>query len=101
MPICQKNQVSSPKVDSVRSLRSYDNQTFAVFLKVGLASRPFRGKACYQRDDLLGNILRIHVSGELFGKPDIIIVEDEWNGLITDGREHGCDHSLMLVPKGW
>ena len=81
MPAHPKNHIRSPKTDSGRSLRRYDNRTFAVFLKIGPDNPAIRGKACYQRDDSLGNILRIHISEHPLGEPDIIVVESEWNGL--------------------
>ena len=37
---------------------------------------------------------------DLYGQPDIIVVEDEWNGLITDGANMAAIICLTPVPKG-
>jgi len=94
-----RNQEKSPTTQSKSSLSRYDNGSFAVFVESGQVRRVLRGTAHYQRDDLLGGILRISLSSGCPGRPDIIVAEDEWNGLIVDGRAHGCDYCLMLMPE--
>lgn len=93
-----RNQRRSPTPQPSGSLSRYDNASFAVCLESGPTRRVLRGTAHYQRDDMLGGILRITLSGDCPGRPEIIVAEDEWNGLIVDGREHGCDYCLMLIP---
>ena len=95
-----KNQKKSPKTRSRSSLSHYDNGSFAVFVESGQVRRVLRGTAHYQRDDLLGGILRISLSADCPGRPDVIVAEDEWSGLIVDGRAHGCDYCLMLMRQG-
>lgn len=85
---------TNPASESVKGFKRYDQCRFAIFL--GLA-HPLIGKAHYQRDDSLGNILRFSLEPETVGKPDIIIAEKEWNGLITTGRSYHCDYCLTLV----
>jgi len=99
MIACPKTQRRSPKTPSRGSLSHYDNSSFAVCVEAGQGRRVLRGTAHYQRDDLLGGILRIALSGEFPGRPEIIVAEDEWNGLIVDGRAQGCDYCLMLIPQ--
>ncbi len=93
------DQKLSPKTKSKGLLSRYDKGSFAVFVESGQVRRVLRGSARYERDDLLGGILRISLSGDCPGRPDVIVAEDEWNGLIVDGRAHGCDYCLMLMPK--
>lgn len=93
-----RNQSRSRKAPSSGSLSRYDNASFAVCIESGQTRRVLRGTAHYQRDDVLGGILRITLSGDCPGRPEIIVAEDEWNGLIVDGRAHGCDYCLMLIP---
>jgi hypothetical protein len=59
---------------------------------------PFVGTARYERDDLLGNVLRISLEGKLPGNPHILLVENEWHGLITADTEYGCDYNVVLLP---
>jgi hypothetical protein len=60
---------------------------------------PLCGTAHYERDDLLGNVLRIPVEGGSAGEPDILLAEKDWNGLITEDSQYGCDYCVMLLPE--
>jgi hypothetical protein len=77
----------------------YDRCRFAVVLSSLRGGTPLMGRAHFQRDDLLGNVLRIAVERASAGGTDIIIAENEWNGLITPGTSYGCDYCLSLIPE--
>ena len=77
----------------------YDRCRFAIHLAPLLRGEPLIGTARFERDDLLGNILRISLEGDSPGRPDIIVAENEWQGLITHGRSYGCDYRLSLIPE--
>ena len=81
-----------------RAFKGYDGRRFAI---VGpqFGKSPLRGIARYERDDLLGNTLRIPVEGNCPGKPEILLAEKEWNGLILEGSRYGCDFCVMLLPE--
>ena len=82
----------------VRAFERYDGRKFAI---VGpqFGTKPLRGIARYERDDFLGSTLRIPVDGNCPGKPEILLAEKEWNGLITEGSQYGCDFCVMLLPE--
>jgi hypothetical protein len=79
-------------------LKQYDSARFAVFLGNVAEQKPLHGLARFERDDELGNILRITLPGP--GSPSLIISEREWDGLITPDCEHGADYCLIL-PTAW
>jgi hypothetical protein len=60
---------------------------------------PLRGTARYERDDLLGNVLRIPVEGDSPGKPDVVLAEEDWNGSIIEDSQYGCDYCIVLLPE--
>ena len=63
-----------------------------------LGAKPLLGAARYERDDVLGNVLRIEIEGNLPGNPHMLLVEDEWNGLITPDTQYGCDFCVTQLP---
>ena len=77
----------------------YDGCRFAILLALLRRGEPLIGTARFERDDLLGNILRISLEGDFSGQSDIIVAENEWQGLITHGRSYGCDYCLSLIPE--
>ena len=74
-------------------LSQFDNCRIAVVLNPG--QDPLVGNASFQRDDSMGNILRIAIDGEL-GNPEIIIRESTWKGRIIPDLKFGCDYSLIV-----
>ncbi len=79
---------------------AYDLARFAIFLGGLVRDEPLRGTAAYQHDTDLGDILRISLDGDIPGRPEIIVAENEWRGLITPDYQYGCDYCLILV-KPW
>jgi hypothetical protein len=75
----------------------YDRCRFAIFLNFEQGRRRMFGVARYERDDLLGNILRFALETDDPGEPELIIAEQEWNGLITPDQSNHCDYCLTLV----
>ena len=91
--------VTSRATKPASGFQRYDRCRVAVFLTPLLRGQPLIGTARFERDDLLGNILRISLEGDSPGRPDIIVAENEWQGLITHGRSYGCDYRLSLIPE--
>ena len=85
---------------SQESLAEYDRARFAIFLGGVVRNEPLCGRAVYQNDADLGNILRIALEGDMPGRPELIVAEREWRGLITPDCQHGCDYCLIVV-KDW
>jgi hypothetical protein len=77
----------------------YDRCRFAVHLAPLIRDEHLVGTAHFERDDLLGSILRISLEGDFPGQLDIIVAESEWRGLITPGRSFGCDYCLSFVRE--
>jgi hypothetical protein len=77
----------------------FDGVRFAIVMPQ-VRREPFRGVARYERDDLLGNVLRIAVDGKSPGNPEILLTEDDWQGLITPDAKYGCDYCVVLLPDG-
>lgn len=92
----ERERKSLPGNRSAPSFVSYDNCRFVVRHE-RFGREPLRGTAHFQRDDDLGNILRITLDGDLPGNPEIIVSEGEWNGLITSDSHYGCDFCLFLA----
>ena len=91
--------VASRATKPASGFQRYDRCRVAVFLAPLLRGEPLIGTAHFQRDDLLGNILRISLEGGSPGRPDIIVAENEWQGLITPGRAYGCDYCLSSIQE--
>jgi hypothetical protein len=91
-----KQNRSDSSWKSLASFKTYDNCRFVV-RDERFGPEPLRGTARFQRDDDLGNILRIAIDGDFAGNPEIIVCENEWNGLITRDVRYGCDFCLFLA----
>jgi len=89
---------SSTRRGKRKSFKIYDNCRFAVLLW-GVRRQPLKGLARFQRDDRLGNILRIAIEDDCPGDPEIVVSEKEFNGLITEDVRHGCDYCLFLTAE--
>ena len=81
----------------VTGLEQFDGSRFAIMMPQ-ICRRPFRGRARYERDDLLGNVLRIAIETDNPGDPHILIAEDQWDGLIKTDSRFGCDYFVVLPP---
>lgn len=99
MPSHHSNTLSKPTVRPESRLQRYDGFRFAILASPLLGPEPFVGRASFQRDDLLGNILRISLEGNFAGAPEIIVAEKDWQGLITSGQAYGCDYCLSLIRE--
>ncbi len=77
----------------------YDNRRFAVLLGGHAAKEPLRGTAHFERDQELGNVLRIDLDGDLLGSPVIVVCERDFSGLILPDESCGCDYRLVLVNE--
>ena len=92
-------QATSRGSKRMSGFQRYDRCRFAIHLAPLLRGEPLIGTARFERDDLLGNILRIALEGDSPGRPDIIVAENEWQGLITPGRAYGCDYCLSSIQE--
>ena len=99
MPRLSKKDVTRPSSGPASRFQRYDGFRFAVVAQSVLGGQPLCGRASFQRDDALGSILRISLEGDFAGRPEILIAENEWQGLITTGKSYGCDYCLTLIPE--
>jgi hypothetical protein len=60
---------------------------------------PLYGTGRFERDDMLGSILRISLEDAGPGSPAIVIKEDDWDALITPDFRQGADYCLILGAK--
>ena len=78
--------------------RNWQNQTtridFSEFneerVAIQLPQLVFCGVASFQRDDTLGNVLRISGLKAEPGAPEIILTENDWDGRIIPDLKNGC-----------
>ena len=90
----------SRAAESAKGFERYDQCRFAILLNFPHGRRPLMGTAHYERDDLLGGILRFSLEADCPGRPEIIIAENEWNGSIISGRPYHCEYCLRLMMNG-
>ena len=79
-------------------LSPLDGRSVAVVVRQAGREFVIRGTAMFQRDDALGNVLRIIVPDGQHTEPTLIISEQEWKGRIIPDVEYGCD--LCIIPGG-
>lgn len=89
---------SSGPEQSVTPFARYDNARFIVFLRNVADSAPLRGTARFERDDMLGNTLRISLMDAGPGSPAIIVSEKDWDGVIVRDSWYGADYCLIPAP---
>ncbi len=95
-PSQAKHLSSSGAGRSSANLASYDGARFSIFLGDVGEGMPLHGRARFQRDDALGNILRISFEGIGPGSPAVIISEADWDGVIARDFRHDADYRLIL-----
>ena len=91
-----------------RGLSRFHDKRIALILPIKGRNTACCGTACFGRDDLLGNVLRIRIDaahGEANneGNPEILLSEHEWDGEISRDTEFGCDFCFrpsQLWPPG-
>jgi len=76
------------------SLAALDQRTVAVQLTVSGAEKTLLGRGHYERDEELGNLLRIEFPPEV--DCEFLIVEDRWQGRIAPGQSLACDFLIRL-----
>lgn len=74
----------------------YDGERVSVVVD-SAADIALTGIACFQRDDRLGNILRVSPESEEPGDPAIILTELKWRGRVVSGSRHGTKY--CFVPR--
>lgn len=77
------------------SFAQFDGKLVSVVLKQGRREVVWIGLAMFQRDDRLGNILRIEPSEAQPGSPHLILSESEWSGRIIPDLHHGAVYSFI------
>ena len=77
-------------------LSALDGRSVAVILRQAGREFVIRGTAMFQRDDALGNILRITVPDDQHAETALIISEQDWQGRIIPDVTYGCD--LCIIP---
>ncbi len=96
----KQGQVHPPASRSAMGKRTdlseYDGQRLAVVMQRDGGRIVLRGKASFVGDELLGNVLNIHLDNAEPGSPVVVIAEDQWDGRIIPDFHFGCKYCLML-----
>ena len=92
-------RVDEGVTEKARPFGRYDGRRFAIVLP-RFCPKPLRGIAHRDRDELLGNVLRISIESDSPGEQEIVIAENDWNGLIIEDTQYGCDFCVVLVAAG-
>jgi len=79
------------------SLQRFDGKRISVIVEGGKAPIVMCGVAQFERDDLLGNVLRIKMDEDHPGEPEIIISEEDWSGEIVPDFVHGGQFCISLT----
>ena len=87
----------------------------AIVLTIEGKRRVLSGEARYEREQALGNVLRIPIEGAgdaeagsaaagsaapsdaKSGRPEFVIQESQWNGRVIPDEMHGCDFCLYVT----
>jgi hypothetical protein len=87
----------------------------AIVLTIEGRRRVLSGEARYEREQALGNVLRIPIDGlgdadaataqsggaapcdARSGRPEFVIQESQWNGRVIPDEMHGCDYCLYVT----
>ena len=77
-------------------LRSLDGKKIAVHLVVNGKERLVHGVGAFGLDARLGGVLRVQCNS-IEDDFELLICENEWQGLIKPGEAFGCDYVLRLV----
>ena len=72
------------------SFAQFDGKRVSAILKQGGREFVCVGVAHFQRDDRLGNILRIDPTDPQPGSPQLILTESEWKGRIIPDLHYGA-----------
>jgi hypothetical protein len=76
-------------------LSQLDKRTIAIELCIADRKRVLKGLGRYEPRGDLGSSLRIGIR-DVAGDFEIVLKEDEWNGLISSGEQFRCDFALQL-----
>lgn len=93
----QSSHVARPTNNKAARFERFDGCRFAVVFPQ--ISGKLVGTATFERDDLLGNVLRIPIEAKSPGNPQILLAEDEWGELITPDSKYGCDYCVVLLQE--
>jgi len=78
-------------------LSEYDGQRMSVVMQRDGGRIVLQGTAAYVGDELLGNVLNIHLGNGEPGAPVVVIAEDQWDGRIIPDFHFGCKYCLVLT----
>ena len=77
-------------------LATLDGSKVAVEMVSAGQRRVLRGRASYADDPQLGRVLKINIV-QTDASLEFLLREDEWDGEILSGHEHGCDYQVCLT----
>ena len=89
-------QLSGQNTTKRVDLSAFDGHRIAVVFDRKDQRVVMRGKACFVRDETIGNMLRISLDDEEPGRPVLMISEQDWNGRIIPDFHYGCDYCLIV-----
>ena len=80
------------------ALSELHGKRVAVILVLPTGVRVFRGVGAYERDEEMGNLLRVQLEqgADTAGCPEFLFHEESWQGEIARDEQHGCDYALTV-----
>jgi hypothetical protein len=82
-------------------LSAYHGRRVSVLLSLDSGLCAPHGRAVYEEDPLLGNVLTVHLDEEEFGATPVqlMIRESEWSGLVVADLRQNCDYCFLLTAE--
>jgi hypothetical protein len=77
------------------ALAALDRHQVAVHIVVQGREQFVKGRATYESDPDLGNVLRVLVC-DPSGEFELVVAEAQWDGRILPGQAVGCDYLIRL-----
>ena len=91
-PSCRGSEKRGVK-QGVPDFSTFHQKRIVISLPCDGEPVPFRGTAVFSDDERLGRVLRI----SLDDGSEIIISENEWQGLVVPDNTHACDYSEIIL----
>jgi hypothetical protein len=84
-----------PSHSKTATLAALHRHQVAVHIVVQGREQFVRGRATYESDPDLGNILKILVNDPA-GEFELVVSESQWDGKVLPGQAVGCDYLIRL-----
>jgi len=89
------NQDPPSQPGKTATLAALNRRQIAVHIVVQGREQFVKGRATYEADPDLGNVLRVLVA-DPSGEFELVVAEAQWDGRILPGQAVGCDYLIRL-----